>query len=126
MKPNLFPCPSSPPRPEGFPSIGVPDFATMTEDEQIAYAMRMSMQPGEEDEDMEADGESAAAAAAAVKDEDYSDVMTDPDFLHDVLTSLPGENEFLGKWHGPQRPLREQIYRYARPHVIQREDHENG
>jgi len=75
---------------EGFPSMGVPDFATMTEDEQIAYAMRMSMQPGEEDEDMEADGESAAAAAAAVKDEDYSDVMTDPDFLHDVLTSLPG------------------------------------
>jgi len=78
--------------PAGFSSMGVPDFATMTEDEQIAYAMRMSMQPGEEDDDMEAVGDSSAtaAAAAADKEEDYSDVMTDPDFLHDVLTSLPG------------------------------------
>ena len=70
----------------------------MTEDEQIAYAMRMSMQPGDDDDDddaMETAGESsataAASAAAADKDEDYSDVMTDPDFLHDVLTSLPGK-----------------------------------
>jgi len=76
---------------ETFPPMGVPDFATMTEDEQIAYAMRMSMQPGEEDEDdMDADDEPSSAAAAAIKEEDYSDVMTDPDFLHDVLTSLPG------------------------------------
>jgi len=66
---------------------GVPDFATMTEDEQIAYAMRMSMQPGEDDEDMDAE---PSGASAATKEEDYSDVMTDPDFLHDVLTSLPG------------------------------------
>merc|ERR1711942_664863 len=79
--------------PVGFPSMGVPDFVTMTEDEQIAYAMRMSMQPGEEDDDMETVGESSATVAAAAapdKDDDYSDVMTDPDFLHDVLTSLPG------------------------------------
>ena len=34
---------------------GVPDFATMTEDEQIAYAMRMSMQPGEEEDEMDAE-----------------------------------------------------------------------
>lgn len=66
---------------------GVPDFATMTEDEQIAYAMRMSMQPGEEGDDMDAEPSNSGAAA---KEEDYSDVMTDPDFLHDVLTSLPG------------------------------------
>lgn len=65
----------------------VPDFATMTEDEQIAYAMRMSMQPGEEGDDMDAEPSGAGAAA---KEEDYSDVMTDPDFLHDVLISLPG------------------------------------
>jgi len=82
--------------PVGFSAGGLPDFATMTEDEQIAYAMRMSMQPGGDDDDnaaMETAGESsatAAASAAADKDEDYSDVMTDPDFLHDVLTSLPG------------------------------------
>jgi len=81
--------------PVGFSAGGIPDFATMTEDEQIAYAMRMSMQPGDDDDDaMETAGESsataAASAAAADKDEDYSDVMTDPDFLHDVLTSLPG------------------------------------
>jgi len=61
----------------------IPDFAAMTEEEQIAYAMQMSLQPGAEDE-METE------TGATAKEEDYSDVMTDPDFLHDVLTSLPG------------------------------------
>lgn len=70
----------------------VVDFANMTEDEQIAFAMQMSMQDAQE---------SAAAAASepAVKkeeamevegDEDYSEVMNDPSFLQSVLENLPG------------------------------------
>lgn len=56
-----------------------PNLAAMTEDEQIAYAMRMSMQ--------EEAGPSAGAAkseAMEVDDEakeDYSQEMNDPDFL---------------------------------------------
>merc|ERR1712080_468468 len=59
----------------------------------IAYAMQISMQADEE--------ESAAAAAAAdeepmevdqsEKDEDdYSEALTDPEFLANVLEGLPG------------------------------------
>lgn len=64
----------------------------MTEDEQIAYAMRMSMQ--EEAgaaataggaEKMEVDEQSGDKA-----DEDYSEAMNDPAFLQSVLESLPG------------------------------------
>jgi 26S proteasome regulatory subunit N10 len=68
---------------------GVPaavDFANMTEDEQIAFAMQMSMQDAQEssssakkDEPMEVEG-----------DEDYSEVMNDPAFLQSVLENLPG------------------------------------
>ncbi|KAB0802850.1 hypothetical protein PPYR_05036 [Photinus pyralis] len=62
------------------------DFANMTEEEQIAFAMQMSMQDAQEsssskkkDEPMEVDG-----------DEDYSEVMNDPAFLQSVLENLPG------------------------------------
>lgn len=56
----------------------------MTEDEQIAFAMQMSMQdaqetPDKKDEPMEVEG-----------DEDYSEVMNDPAFLQSVLENLPG------------------------------------
>ncbi|RZC10191.1 26S proteasome non-ATPase regulatory subunit 4 [Asbolus verrucosus] len=70
-------------------NTGVPttvDFANMTEDEQIAFAMQMSMQDAQEssssakkDEPMEVEG-----------DEDYSEVMNDPAFLQSVLENLPG------------------------------------
>jgi len=64
----------------------------MTEDEQIAYAMRMSMQE---------EAGAAATAGGAEKmevdeqggdkaDEDYSEAMNDPAFLQSVLESLPG------------------------------------
>lgn len=60
-----------------------PDLAAMTEEEQIAYAMRMSMAEGKEDgkegEGMEVD-----------EKEDYSEVMNDPAFLQSVLQNLPG------------------------------------
>jgi len=64
----------------------------MTEDEQIAYAMRMSMQ-------QEAAAASAAEGAEKMDvdeqtadkgDEDYSEAMNDPAFLQSVLESLPG------------------------------------
>ncbi|KAJ8942958.1 hypothetical protein NQ318_016733 [Aromia moschata] len=63
------------------------DFANMTEDEQIAFAMQMSMQDAQE-----------ASASVATKeepmevegDEDYSEVMNDPAFLQSVLENLPG------------------------------------
>jgi len=63
------------------------DFAKMTEEEQIAYAMQMSMQEDKKDdgtkkgkdEPMEVEG-----------DDDYSEVMNDPAFLQSVLENLPG------------------------------------
>lgn len=68
------------------PAARVPvDFANMTEDEQIAFAMQMSMQDAQEsaapakEEPMEVEG-----------DEDYSEVMNDPAFLQSVLENLPG------------------------------------
>uniref|UniRef100_A0A3P8URV3 26S proteasome non-ATPase regulatory subunit 4 n=1 Tax=Cynoglossus semilaevis TaxID=244447 RepID=A0A3P8URV3_CYNSE len=68
----------------------LPDFSRMTEDEQIAYALQMSMQGtgedlGGEDMDTGADMDSSEAK----DDEDY-DVMQDPEFLQSVLENLPG------------------------------------
>ncbi|CAG9764625.1 unnamed protein product [Ceutorhynchus assimilis] len=62
------------------------DFANMSEDEQIAFAMQMSMQDAQEsiptkEEPMEVENDD---------DEDYSTVMNDPTFLQSVLESLPG------------------------------------
>ncbi|XP_033214329.1 26S proteasome non-ATPase regulatory subunit 4 isoform X2 [Belonocnema kinseyi] len=66
------------------PSSGglVPDFARMTEEEQIAFAMQMSMQDQPE-------GEPPKEEAMEVE-EDYAAVMSDPAFLQSVLESLPG------------------------------------
>ncbi|XP_067365186.1 26S proteasome non-ATPase regulatory subunit 4-like isoform X2 [Channa argus] len=68
----------------------LPDFSRMTEDEQIAYALQMSMQGAgaefsAEDMDTGADMESSDA-----KDEEDYDVMQDPEFLQSVLENLPG------------------------------------
>ncbi|XP_030604987.1 26S proteasome non-ATPase regulatory subunit 4-like [Archocentrus centrarchus] len=68
----------------------LPDFSRMTEDEQIAYALQMSMQGagadfGAEDMDTGADMDSSEA-----KDEEDYDVMQDPEFLQSVLENLPG------------------------------------
>lgn len=68
-----------------------PDFAGMTEEEQIAYAMQMSMAAGGEDEAMETDaGDDKKPGASGEKDEDYSEVINDPEFLQSVLEGLPG------------------------------------
>jgi len=66
-----------------------PDFAGMTEEEQIAYAMQMSMAAGG-DEAMETEASEGKDDKEADKDDDYSEVISDPEFLQSVLESLPG------------------------------------
>lgn len=65
----------------------LPDFSSMTEEEQIAYAMQMSLAGGEYGE-METGGPMDTAESA--KEEDDYDVMQDPEFLQSVLENLPG------------------------------------
>lgn len=83
--------------PQSQPSRAMVDFDSMTEEQQIAYALQMSMQAGASDDaasssrDVEmrpADLEASASASA--DDLDYSEVMNDPDFLQGVLGQLPG------------------------------------
>jgi len=69
-----------------------PNLSAMTEDEQIAYAMRMSMAEddsaaggGESEEKMDVDDQSQDK-----NEDDYSEAMNDPAFLQSVLESLPG------------------------------------
>ncbi|CAL9705745.1 unnamed protein product [Knipowitschia caucasica] len=65
----------------------LPDFSRMTEDEQIAYALQMSMQGADE---FGAEGmDTGEMDSSDVKEEDY-DVMQDPEFLQSVLENLPG------------------------------------
>merc|ERR1711879_209104 len=73
-------------------SAAEPDLSAMTEDEQIAYAMRMSMQEdastptgGDSEEKMDIDEQSQDK-----NEDDYSEAMNDPAFLQSVLESLPG------------------------------------
>jgi len=61
----------------------------MTEDEQIAYAMRMSMQD-EAGPSASGGAEKMEVDEQAADKEDYSEAMNDPAFLQSVLESLPG------------------------------------
>jgi len=61
----------------------------MTEDEQIEYAMRMSMAQ-EAAEASAAEGAEKMDVDEQKGDEDYSEAMNDPAFLQSVLESLPG------------------------------------
>lgn len=70
-------------------SGGGPDLGAMTEEEQIAYAMRMSMADSGEKSTANAE-ESMEVDESANKDQDYSEVMNDPAFLQSVLENLPG------------------------------------
>lgn len=72
------------------PDSGVaalPDFNSMTEEEQIDYAMQMSLAGGEFGESM---ATGAPMDTAESKEEDDYDVMQDPEFLQSVLENLPG------------------------------------
>uniref|UniRef100_R4FQB0 26S proteasome non-ATPase regulatory subunit 4 n=2 Tax=Rhodnius prolixus TaxID=13249 RepID=R4FQB0_RHOPR len=79
------------------------DFSNMTEEEQIAFAMQMSMQDSQETtttgdpttsgdkEKSDAEKKDSGGAATAMEvEEDYTEVMNDPAFLQSVLENLPG------------------------------------
>lgn len=65
-------------------NANAPDFARMTEEEQIAFAMQMSMQ------DQQELLEESLKEEAMEVEEDYAAVMSDPAFLQSVLENLPG------------------------------------
>lgn len=67
----------------------MPDFAHMTEEEQIAFAMQMSMQEAQEPITQQAKKPRKEETPMEV-DEDYNEVITDPEFLQSVLENLPG------------------------------------
>eukprot|EP00745_Piridium_sociabile_P013120 TRINITY_DN196515_c0_g1_i1.p2 TRINITY_DN196515_c0_g1~~TRINITY_DN196515_c0_g1_i1.p2 ORF type:complete len:104 (-),score=44.10 TRINITY_DN196515_c0_g1_i1:104-415(-) len=70
------------------------DFNTMSEDEQIAYALRLSMDNSAMEEagatPMEVEAGATASGEEKKEEEDYSEVMQDPAFLQSVLENLPG------------------------------------
>ncbi|NWR81244.1 PSMD4 ATPase, partial [Centropus unirufus] len=76
-----------------FGRAGLPDLSSMTEEEQIAYAMQMSLQGAAEfaqAEAAEVDSSAAMDTSEPAKEEDDYDVMQDPEFLQSVLENLPG------------------------------------
>ncbi|KAF3813385.1 hypothetical protein GH733_018536 [Mirounga leonina] len=75
-----------------FGRTGLPDLSSMTEEEQIAYAMQMSLQGAEfgQAEAADVDASSAMDTSEPAKEEDDYDVMQDPEFLQSVLENLPG------------------------------------
>ena len=86
----------------------MPDFSNMTEEEQIAFAMQMSMQDARElshlmlsrqiltrfslltEEPISQQAKRPKKDEAMDVDEDYNEVITDPAFLQSVLENLPG------------------------------------
>lgn len=71
----------------------MPDFANMTEEEQIAFAMQMSMQDTQDPsatKSISKTKETKKEDSSMEVDEDYNVVFTDPAFLQSVLENLPG------------------------------------
>ncbi len=64
----------------------------MTEEEQIAFAMQMSMQDAQDPTSTKPDTTKniKKEETAMEVDEDYNVVLTDPAFLQSVLENLPG------------------------------------
>ncbi|XP_055322046.1 26S proteasome non-ATPase regulatory subunit 4 isoform X2 [Sitodiplosis mosellana] len=65
---------------------GLPDFANMTEEEQIAFAMQMSMQDHAE----EVPTQQAKRPKQEEQPMEVDEVISDPEFLQSVLENLPG------------------------------------
>ncbi|XP_037040016.1 26S proteasome non-ATPase regulatory subunit 4 [Bradysia coprophila] len=66
---------------------GMPDFANMTEEEQIAFAMQMSMQ----DQPDETPARQAKRPKSSEETPmEVDEVISDPEFLQSVLENLPG------------------------------------
>jgi 26S proteasome regulatory subunit N10 len=66
----------------------MPDFSNMTEEEQIAFAMQMSMQDSQEPISQQAKRPKKEEQPMDVDEEE--DIITDPAFLQSVLENLPG------------------------------------
>ncbi|XP_043936449.1 26S proteasome non-ATPase regulatory subunit 4 [Protopterus annectens] len=77
---------------QGTGRSGMPDLNSMSEEEQIAYAMQMSLQGAEfgQADAAEMDTGTAMDTSEPTKEEDDYDVMQDPEFLQSVLENLPG------------------------------------
>jgi len=103
---------------------GVPDFSAMTEEEQIAYAMQMSMQDHASDTPGASGGPAMAAAkteakveAMDVDDQQKSESappapaapaegegLADPEFLQQVLEGLPSNTPGVGAKKDTKKP----------------------
>ncbi|XP_050420543.1 26S proteasome non-ATPase regulatory subunit 4 [Adelges cooleyi] len=66
------------------------DFNNMTEEEQIALAMQMSMQESATEDKASSSAAAKPKEEAMEVEEDYTEVMNDPDFIQSVLENLPG------------------------------------
>jgi len=66
------------------------DFNNMSEEEQIAFAMQMSMQDSTSEDNKTASSSAKPKEEAMEVEEDYSEVMNDPEFIQSVLENLPG------------------------------------
>nr|XP_054766395.1 26S proteasome non-ATPase regulatory subunit 4-like [Lytechinus pictus] len=86
-----------------FEETPTPDLGAMTEEEQIAYALQMSLrqtvvadlpsssaEPTSQGETPMETDTPATDSAASKPDDDFSEVMNDPEFLQSVLSTLPG------------------------------------
>lgn len=86
---------------------GLPDFANMTEEEQIAFAMQMSMQ----DHGEELPTQQAKRAKQEEQAMEVDEVISDPEFLQSVLENLPGVDpqsetirDAVGALHKDKKP----------------------
>ncbi|XP_064838745.1 26S proteasome non-ATPase regulatory subunit 4-like [Oncorhynchus masou masou] len=76
-------------QPETGRAAVLPDCSNITEEEQIAYAMQISL-AGEEYGDVMAMDTGAPMDTETAKEDDDYDVMQDPEYLQNVLENLPG------------------------------------
>ncbi|XP_054291058.1 26S proteasome non-ATPase regulatory subunit 4 isoform X2 [Macrosteles quadrilineatus] len=72
------------------PQRQTPDFSHMTEEEQIAFAMQMSLQDSHPGAGKESENKKDNPPETPMEVEDYAEVMNDPEFLQSVLENLPG------------------------------------
>ncbi|XP_055631548.1 26S proteasome non-ATPase regulatory subunit 4 [Toxorhynchites rutilus septentrionalis] len=69
----------------------MPDFTSMTEEEQIAFAMQMSMQDAQQETPISQPAKRQKKEETPMEvDEDINEVIADPMFLQSVLENLPG------------------------------------
>jgi len=68
----------------------MPDLSAMTEEEQLHYALQMSMASSATTSTTGTEKQTPIDAEMKDEDEDYAKAMNDPEFLQRVISSLPG------------------------------------